>query len=198
MASARLTSLKSLCATCRLEEIVITPELKRRPARASSLTRENEALHKLARSLTDPPDELIGNLLRVALDLCEADSAGLSMIEETATGQVFRWTAIVGKWKPYVGGSLPRHASPCGLTVDAGAPQLFRSPERYFNYVDSPQPAIAEALVVPIFVGKAIPGTIWIVAHSDKMQFDMEDVRLLESLGAFAAHATQRKSRGGN
>jgi hypothetical protein len=194
-----LALLKSPRATCRLEEIVITPELKRRPARASSLTRENQALHKLARSLTDPPDELIASLLRVALDLCDAESAGLSMLEAGPGGEeVFRWAAIVGKWKSYVGGSLPRHASPCGITVDARAPQLFRGPERYFNYADSAQPAIAEALVVPIFVGETIPGTIWIVAHSDKVQFDLEDVRLLESLGAFAAHATLRKHCGGN
>ena len=46
-----------------------------------------------------------------------------------------------------------------------------------------------EALLVPWRVSDRIQGTLWIISHTVGKQFDREDLRLLESMRAFAQAA---------
>jgi hypothetical protein len=85
-------------------DILIADELARRPARSPDLAAENDALHALARLLIDDPDALPRQLAEIALELCDAGSAGVSLLEERATEPSF-----VGRRSP--DGSLPTKAA---------------------------------------------------------------------------------------
>ncbi|MEQ1472436.1 MAG: GAF domain-containing sensor histidine kinase [Candidatus Acidiferrum sp.] len=140
--------------------------------------------------MANSPDKLINALLLTALDLCCAGTAGLSMLETLPSGeQVFRWTHLAGELSNHVGGSTPRNFSPCGVTLDLNAPQLFDHPARRFEYLNNAGVEIVEGLVIPIHVGDQNPGTIWILSHDDECKFDAEDVRVMTGLAEFTAGA---------
>jgi hypothetical protein len=173
---------------CELAEIIVTPELRRRTGRAPNLTDENQALHRMALSTTQPVREILDELLKIALGLCEADTAGISLLEKVAGEEErFRWVSMAGKLAHAVGGWTPRDASPCGVTMNRGEPQLFDRPGRIFPSLAEAN--IVEGLVIPIEAADECFGTIWIVTHSRTDAFDMEDVRVMRSLAAFCAMA---------
>jgi signal transduction histidine kinase len=93
----------------------------------------------------------------------------------------------------YLGGSTPRNFSLCGVTLDRNAPQLFAHPDRRFQYLGKANVPLVEALVIPVYLGKDRPGTIWIVAHNDEVKFDSEDVRLMTGLAEFTSCALRLK-----
>ncbi|HEX2617220.1 MAG TPA: PAS domain-containing protein, partial [Flavobacteriales bacterium] len=114
-------------------------------------------------------------------------TAGVSLVEPDGQGGTqFRWTVLSGTLAAAVGGTTPRHFSPCGVCLDAGAPVLFSHPERRFAYFQSAGVPFVEGLVLPFAQGTAWEGTIWIVAH-DAHRFDAEDVRVMGVLGDLTA-----------
>lgn len=189
----------------RLEDVLITPELARRPARSPDLQAENDALFALARQLATraDPDAVLAKLVHTAVDLCGAGTAGISLLEtpEPEGEMVFRWTHMAGHLEEAVGGTTPRAFSPCGVTLDRAAPQLFSHPARLFTYFAEVPVPIVEGLVVPLSASDgpaAEPiGTIWIVSHDDRRRFDWEDARIMSSLASFTAIALQIATAGG-
>ena len=176
-------------AAVTLEDILVTGEIRRRLAHDPDYPAEIAALHTLARCLAAQPDAMLARLLETALALCDAGSAGLSLLEHSATGELFRWPHLAGALASYAGGSTPRSFSPCGVCLDRGSPQLFSYPGRYFTYFQDASPEIVEGLVIPLrWNGEAL-GTIWIVSHDEARRFDGEDVRVMESLASFTAAA---------
>ena len=133
------------------------------------------------------PKNVLQVLTDVAVEVGQAESAGISILETDETGTHFRWRAISGVYAEHLGGMTPRDFSPCGTTVDRNAPQLVRRPGRYFSYFNDIQPPICEGLLVPFSLGDKPVGTIWIVAHDDRRKFDLEDMRILTALGNFAS-----------
>jgi GAF domain-containing protein len=175
-----------------LRDVLVTDKLAQRSSRAPNLTSENRSLHNLALSLVNPPMQVLRQLLESALELCDAGSAGISLLETSPEGnQVFRWIALAGQYAAYVGGCAPRDSSPCGATLERNAPQLFSYPARLFTYLNEAQPEIVEGLVVPFGADGKHLGTIWIVSHSTKVELDREDVRIMISLASFAAAAVR-------
>lgn len=166
-----------------------TDELRRRTARAPSLTAENAAYYRLSNALLQPPLEQLQVLLECALTLCNADTAGISLLEESDGVTQFRWVALAGRYRHAVGGVTPREASPCGVTLDRGAPQLFEEPGRHFACLAAANPPILEGLVLPIKGVARDPGTIWVATHVRKTEFDMQDVRVMSGLAGFASFA---------
>ena len=170
-----------------LEAVLRTEELIRRPARLPDYATENRALAKLVQALADAPHTILQTLTDTILEVFQAGSAGISLLAKDETN--FYWPAITGAWSAHVGGGTPRDFGPCGDVLDCSGPLLFHHPERRYTYFQPVQPAVEEALLVPFSVaGKAV-GTIWAIAHDDRRRFDAEDLRLLESLGRFAAAA---------
>ena len=172
-----------------LEDVLVTEALRRRPAQDPDYPAEIAALQTLARCLAEEPAGMLPRLLEIAIDLCGAGTAGLSLVEQADTGHVFRWVNVAGALSAHVGGSTPRDFSPCGVCLDRGAPQLFSYPGRYFTYFQAASPEIVEGLVIPIRWNDEALGTIWIVSHDDRRLFDLEDVRVMESLASFTGAA---------
>jgi GAF domain-containing protein len=170
----------------KLLRVIITPELSRRPNVKGNRDQVGAALDKLAGRLFGSEQELLDALVRAALELCDAGTAGFSMLYEDE--QVFRWDALAGALAAAKGGTTPRTWSPCGTTLDFGTPQLFSNPSRCFEYFNNPTHHIFEGLVVPVYVGEKPLGTLWVASHDDR-KFDKEDLRVLQSFADFCGTA---------
>src|SRR5258707_6875151 len=91
-----------------LEDILITPELSRRRSRAPDFAAENRALVALAREMVTSPKNLPQKLADLALELCRAGTAGISLLKIDAKGEYFFWQALDGEFAPRVQCSTPR------------------------------------------------------------------------------------------
>jgi PAS domain S-box-containing protein len=172
-----------------LESILCTDELRNRPGRPPDYAKENSALAALVGALADSPATILQTLADKALEVLDADSAGLSLL--TKDGRRFYWAAIAGAWHPHLGGGTPRDFGPCGDVLDRNITMLFTHWERRYPYLSSAMPLAEEGLLVPFYVNGKSVGTIWAIAHRNHRKFDSEDQRLLESMGRFASAAYQ-------
>jgi RNA polymerase sigma factor (sigma-70 family) len=182
-----------------LESILITEQLLCRGCRKRGSVLEANSLKALAQVADAWPDHLIDCFLQMAIELCGAGTAGLSLLETNCSGErVFRWTNLSGRLAKHVGGTTPRNFSPCGITLDRNSPQLFAYPGRYFDYFNQVEVPIVEGLVIPFHVGTKTEGTIWIVSHDSETKFDSEDERIMTSLAEFVGCAVHLKATGEN
>ncbi|MDI3287148.1 GAF domain-containing protein [Polyangium sp. 15x6] len=166
-------------------------ELARRPSRPPDHAAENHALVELAKALTGEPEAILPKLAELALSLCQADSAGVSVIERVGDQEIFRWRAIAGAHAHYLGGVMHRFESPCGIVVARDAALLVRDPARHIVGGTEFDPAIVEALTVPFHDCDKPIGTVWALTCDEHRKFDREDARILTSLSRFAASATK-------
>jgi signal transduction histidine kinase len=188
-------------ASVPLESVLRTEELKRRPSRPPDYQAENQALLALAQELTNSPGSVLQRLADIALELCRAHSAGISLLEDdgppgglSPRGNHFRWHAVAGQWAPLVWNTTtPRDDGPCGTVLDRNITLLFSNPHRYYAQFAGVHPLLVEGLLVPFHVDGQAVGTVWAIAHDETRKFDAEDQRLLESLATFAATAYQAR-----
>src|ERR1700728_2917588 len=167
----------------KLEDVLITGQLYSRPQKGRDPREEAESLQRLARVMARKPHKLVETLLEMALHLCGAGTAGISLLEERPEAEsVFRWTHLAGTLEGYVGKVKPKNFSPSAICLDLGSPQLFSYPARYFEYFRDVNPPIVETLIFPLPISEEIRGTLWIVSHNESVQFDSEDVRLMTAL----------------
>ncbi|AVH70961.1 hybrid sensor histidine kinase/response regulator [Nostoc sp. 'Lobaria pulmonaria (5183) cyanobiont'] len=173
-----------------LDDILITEELSRRVPRTTDLKEENDALHTLVRQLVEQPQIMLKKLVKITTQLCQAESAGVSLLEVTPNGEnICRWYTLAGMLEVYEQTPTLYSCSFCGFCLERQTPQLFSYPERYFTYLQEFKPTIVELLVVPLLIANQPLGTIWIVSHDQHRQFDQEDLRLMKSLANFTAAA---------
>ncbi len=174
-----------------LRDVDVTIELARRPTRPPDHAAENRALVELAHQMAEAPHSILQKLADTALELCHADSAGISILESAGGKPVFRWHATAGDFEPYLGGTTPGDFSPCGVVLDRNAPQLMADPVRYYPYIAELSPHVSELLLIPFYRGDTAIGTIWIVASRTDKRFDAEDTRVMTNLSQFASAAVQ-------
>jgi signal transduction histidine kinase len=174
-----------------LDDVLITRELFGRPARSPDFRGESEALQSLAPMLADDPDALLQRLLALARESCDADSAGVTLLEQGPDGtEQLRCVAASGALSKLVGGASPRARTACGVCLDRASPQLFVQPARVFADLNAlAPPAIHEALILELQHAGEQLGTIWVVSHRPDRRFDPEDARILSSLASFSAAA---------
>ena len=170
----------------------MTEELGRRPPRAPDFAAESRALDSLAREMAAQPTAVLRKIADLAIELCRADSAGISILETRGNRELLCWRAVAGKLGAYVDTVLPREASPCAMALDSNTVLLLgRITAQRFPGVAGIEPPIFEALVAPFHKdGKPI-GTVWAMFHDPNRKFDAEDARLLRSLAHFASAAHQ-------
>ncbi len=140
----------------------------------------------LAAEMTANPRNMLQKLVETAIDLCEADTAGISVLE----GDVFRWEALAGMFAASRGSTMPRDATPCGVCVDQNATQLMHLPDRCFPALRS-EPRFVEAMLIPFHDHDKPVGTVWIVANNFERKFDREDERVMCTLAQFASAGWQ-------
>ncbi|MBV9773403.1 MAG: PAS domain-containing protein [Gemmatimonadetes bacterium] len=168
-----------------LHEVLATEKLAHRPSRPPQHEAENRALQALAQELAATPGNLLRKLVETVLDVCRADSAGISI--HVPDEGVFRWDAVAGRLAPDAVGTLPRDRSPCGTVIDRDAVLLFDRPHRHFTALAGVEPPFLESLVAPFHLEGRPAGTLWAIGHTPERGFDAEDARLLGSLSRFAS-----------
>ena len=129
---------------------------------------------------TDPRNQL-QKLAEVALELCGAHTAGISLSDT----DVVRWEAVAGVCAGARGRTMRRAESPCGLCIDRGETQLLHLANRCFPLL--PAERFVEMLLVPFHDRDVSIGAVWLVSHTDDRQFDLEDERILRQLSRFAS-----------
>jgi signal transduction histidine kinase len=172
--------------TASFADVDIRAELAARPCRSPDYARESRALATLARELADNPRNMLQKLVEIAADLCDADTAGISLLDD----DVFRWEAVAGVLASHRGGTMPRGESPCGVCIEENTTQLMRLPERHFDAI-SVDACVIEAMLIPFHHLGSPVGTIWIISHSDSRKFDAEDERIVNVLAQLASSAWQ-------
>ena len=163
--------------------------LSSRPARPSDAVRESAALLALADEMAQRPDNVLNLLCELILQNCSADSAGVSLLREET--DEFVWPAVAGAWAPFVNGSMPRSASPCGKVLEHDEVLIFRDVLAQFPATGQATPEIQEIMLAPFHRDGVPIGTVWAISHDPLGDFDAEDRRVLTSLARFAAAAHQ-------
>ena len=172
-----------------VDDVIITDELPRRPSRPPDYAAESRALSALAEGLTAHPHRVLQQLPELVMQLCRADSAGVSVLEVEGGEEVFRRHAAAGAFAHNLDGTTPRSESPCGTVVERNRVMLFNAAECVFPSLRDVEPPIYESLLAPWEVHGRVTGTVWAIKHTPEGHFDSEDARLLESLARFAGAA---------
>jgi PAS domain S-box-containing protein len=168
--------------------VISASELIARPSRAANLEAENRTLIALAHDMVNAPNAILEKLTEAALTLCQAQSAGVSLLDDA--GDHLHWRAVAGRWAAYAGRTAPRGLDPSGAALDRAAPLALSRPERFFKSLGELTPRLEEALFLP-FGTDGAAGVIWIGMHDRSRQFDGEDVNIMTRLAEFAGAAYQ-------
>jgi hypothetical protein len=152
-----------------------------------------EGMHRLARAFVDNPDTILQELVNAAVELCGADSAGISMEQENKSDEnYYHWVATAGEYAHFLNATLPRYPSACGVCLERGKPQHFRVTQRFFDLMGIEAPTVTDGILLPWEVD-GTRGTIWIMAHGRAEAFDGDDSRMMQVLANFAAMGVRQQ-----
>ncbi|WP_141753158.1 MULTISPECIES: hypothetical protein [unclassified Duganella] len=178
-----------------LSEVLATKLLATRRGRRDDRSRAVEA-SAAAHSLTELNFPLAcRTLAKDALRLCGAESAGMTVFDMDDSDELI-WISVAGTLHDFERRRFPRHHSPCGVSFDTRAIQLFIEPHRYFEWMRVAGITINEALVCPLFNASGnLYGTIWVMSHRDiGIHFEQLDARILMQLATAAAEVVRVKT----
>jgi len=154
-----------------------------------------EAMRRLTHAFVENPNSILQELVNAAVDLCGADSAGISLeTEEKSDERFYNWVAIAGQYNGFLNAILPRYPSACGICLERGKPQLFRVRQRFFDIMGIDAPLVTDGILLPWEVGDT-RGTIFIMAHGRTAAFDRNDGQIMEILADFAAMAVRHQQQ---
>jgi hypothetical protein len=144
-------------------------------------------LQRLSRALVEQPETILQELVNAAVDLCAADSAGISIEKEDGSDQEFyHWIATAGNYSGFLNAILPRYPSACGLCLERGHPQHFTVAKKFFDILGVEAPLVTDGILLP-WKAEETRGTIFVMAHGRTEAFDANDARLMTMLADFAA-----------
>jgi hypothetical protein len=169
------------------------PEFARRRLHVRDVAMQLEGMHRLARAFVESPDTILQELVNAAVELCGADSAGISLEREDKTdSNYYHWVATAGQYGVFLDAMLPRFPSACGTCLERGEPQLFRVSQHFFDLMGISAPIVTDGILLPWQVDET-RGTIWIMAHEREEAFDSEDLRMMQVLANFAAMGVRQQ-----
>jgi hypothetical protein len=152
-----------------------------------------EGMRRIARAFVDNPETILQELVNAAVELCDADSAGISIEKEDATEKDFyHWVATAGRYSHFLNATLPRYPSACGVCLERGHPQNFRVGQKFFDLMGIEAPLVTDGILLPWEVD-GTRGTIFIMAHGRTEAFDQNDCRLMGLLADFAAMGVRQQ-----
>lgn len=175
-----------------LRDLLADKDFARRPVRARDIGRQLEAMRRLTNVFSQGRNTLLQELVDLAVEFCNADSAGVSLEEAGPDGELrFRWVAVAGTFARYIEGVTPRFFSPCGTCMDRGAAQLYRVTQPFYDALGVQADDITDGMLIP-WSAPGVRGTIWAVAHKSSTAFDIEDYVLLNGLAGFVGMALKQ------
>ena len=168
-------------------DLLSDPAFARRQLHLRDVAAHVEGMNRLARAFAETPATLLQELATAAVELCGADSAGISLEQKESTdGNFWHWVATAGQYSGFKDAKLPRHPSACGLTLERGRPQIFRVTQQFFDRMGVQAPVVTDGILLPWQVEET-RGTIWIMAHGRTEAFDRADCKMMQVLANFAA-----------
>lgn len=163
------------------------PQFAARKLHDHDIAVQMAGVQRLCHAFVEDPETILQQLVTAAVELCGADSAGISIERADGTEQEFyHWVATAGVYSDFLNAMLPHHPSACGVCLERGRPQLFRVYPHFFEILGVQAPVVTDGLLLPWQVD-GTRGTIFIMAHEREQAFDMEDAHLMEMLADFAA-----------
>ena len=172
-----------------------SPEFAARRLHSHDVAAQLAAMENLGRIFLERPDTLLKELVTAAVDLCGADSAGISVEKDDRTEKDFyHWLATAGQYSEFLNVSLPRYPSACGICLERGAPQLLRVNQRFFEILGVTAPTVTDGLLFPWHADQ-VRGTIFVMAHGRTEAFDRNDCRMMQTLSNFVATAVRHMGR---
>lgn len=158
-------------------------------------SRDLDAMRRLAVVFAEGEKIVLQELADAAVASTGADSAGISLLEESEDGTLrFRWVAVSGSFAKYVQGTTPRFFSPCGTCLDRSQPQIYRVSKPYYDYLGIEADPIQEGILIP-WQNEWFQGTFWAVSHTSSSAFDVNDYYLLNTVAEFASLAVHHHYR---
>jgi hypothetical protein len=168
-------------------DIVSDINYKARKLHVRDAALQMSALQRLGRAFVEQPETILQELVKAAVDVCGADSSGISIEREERTDKDFyHWVATAGDYSGFLNAVLPRYPSACGVCLERGRPQLFRVSQRFFDILGVEAPLVTDGILLPWEVD-GMRGTIFVMAHGRDEAFDTGDVCMMEMLADFAA-----------
>jgi signal transduction histidine kinase len=163
------------------------PEFAKRHLRARDAAIQVEGMQRLAHAFVNRPDTILQELVNTAVELCDAESAGISIQTKDENDAIlYHWVATAGRYARFLNAMLPPFPSACGICIERGQPQLFRVAQPFFELLGVEADIVTDGLLIPWQVEET-HGTIWVVAHGRQEAFDTDDCRILQALANFAA-----------
>jgi hypothetical protein len=154
-----------------------------------------EGLQRIARAFVERPETILQELVNAAVELCGADSAGISLeLEKWTEEKFYHWVATAGQYSDFFNAVLPRYPSACGTCLERGSPQLFRVSQPFFDLLGIEAPLVTDGILLP-WKAEETRGTIFIMAHGRSEAFDQDDCRMMKVLADFAAMGVRHQSQ---
>jgi hypothetical protein len=154
-----------------------------------------EGMQRIAHAFVEKPDTILQELVNAAVELCGADSAGISIEKDDRTdSEFYHWVATAGLYSGFMDAVLPRYPSACGVCLERGQAQIFRVGQRFFDLMGIEAPLVSDGILLPWQVDDQ-RGTIFIMAHNRSEAFDREDYRMMQMLADFAAMGVRQQSQ---
>jgi hypothetical protein len=170
-----------------LEVVEIASSQSDRPQRSRDVAVQMEGIQRIAQTFVQNPESILQELVNTAVDLCGADSAGISIEMSNATdARFYHWVATAGQYTGFLDAVLPRYPSACGITLERGRPQFFRVGKPFFDIMGIEAPLVTDGILLPWKVD-GTRGTIFVMAHGRTHAFDEEDCRLMQVFAEFSA-----------
>ncbi|HEY4356640.1 MAG TPA: GAF domain-containing protein [Acidobacteriaceae bacterium] len=169
--------------------------LKERPAQPHDAAAEVARIQRVAHVFVEKPEGILQELAQAAVELCGADSAGISLeMPERTAEKFYHWVAAAGAYSPFFDAILPEFPSACGLCLQRGSAQWFRVGKKFFDILGVEAPEVTDGLLLPWQVD-GTRGTIFIMAHGRSEAFDDEHVRIMKVLADFAAMGVRQQNQ---
>jgi len=164
-----------------------------RPVRSRDVVDEMKGMQRIAHAFVNAPESVLQELVNVAVELCGADSAGISLERDDRTDeQFYHWVATAGDYNGFLNAVLPRYPSACGVCLDRGRPQHFCVGQRFFDIMGIEAPLVTDGILLP-WESDGMRGTIFVMAHGRREAFDLNDCRLMQVLADFVATGVRQQ-----
>ena len=147
-----MSALTSMAADTGLEVIDLFEDTSfaSRRLHERDVAMQVEGMHRLARAFVESPDTILQELVNAAVELCGADSSGISIErEDKSDAEFYEWVATAGKYAGFLNATLPRSPSACGMCLERGRPQLFRVTQRFFDLMGIEAPTVTDGILLP-------------------------------------------------
>jgi hypothetical protein len=170
-------------------------EFGRRVDHVRDIATELEGLRRIARAFVDSPGDILHELADAAVELCGADSAGISIEKEGGTdAEFYHWIATAGRYSSFLDATLPRYPSACGMCLERGSSQHFRVRKPFFDLLGVEAPLVTDGILLP-WQADDVRGTIFVMAHGRTEAFDNADCDMMRLLADFAAAGFKQQAQ---